>query len=69
MKPCPQRLPNGPKSNRPKAEPPSSNKETDMWLTFYFLVWPAISALILALLCVTLWRDIRAARHSGESMI
>ncbi|ASC65506.1 Uncharacterised protein [Achromobacter denitrificans] len=40
-----------------------------MWLTLYFLVWPAISALILALLCVTLWQDIRAARRSGKSMI
>ncbi|MDH1301704.1 MULTISPECIES: putative transporter small subunit [Achromobacter] len=40
-----------------------------MWLTFYFLVWPAISALILALLCVTLWQDIRAARRSGKAMV
>lgn len=40
-----------------------------MWLTLYFLVWPAISAAILAILCVTLWRDIRAARRSGKSMI
>ncbi|WP_225588878.1 MULTISPECIES: putative transporter small subunit [unclassified Achromobacter] len=40
-----------------------------MWLTFYFLVWPGISALILALLCVTLWRDIRAARRSGKAMV
>ncbi|WP_242702601.1 MULTISPECIES: putative transporter small subunit [Achromobacter] len=40
-----------------------------MWLTFYFLVWPAISALILALLCATLWQDMRAARRSGKSMV
>lgn len=40
-----------------------------MWLTFYFLLWPAISALILALLCVTLWQDIRAARRSGKAMV
>lgn len=40
-----------------------------MWLTAYFLIWPAISAAILAILCVTLWRDISAARQSGKSMI
>ncbi|EHK63006.1 putative transporter small subunit [Achromobacter arsenitoxydans] len=40
-----------------------------MWLTTYFLIWPAISAAILAILCVTLWRDIRAARRSGKSMV
>ncbi|MGE8686466.1 MAG: putative transporter small subunit [Achromobacter sp.] len=40
-----------------------------MWLTLYFLVWPAISAFILTLLCVTLWRDIRAAKRSGKAMI
>lgn len=40
-----------------------------MWLTLYFLVWPAISAAILAILCVTLWRDIRVARRSGKSMV
>lgn len=40
-----------------------------MWLTLYFLVWPAISALILALLCVTLCQDIRAAKRSGKALI
>lgn len=40
-----------------------------MLLTAYFLIWPAISATILALLCVTLWKDIRAARRNGQSMI
>lgn len=40
-----------------------------MLLTAYFLIWPAISAAILAILCVTLWRDIRAARRDGQSMI
>lgn len=40
-----------------------------MWLTAYFLTWPAISAAILAILCVTLWRDISAAKQSGKSMI
>lgn len=40
-----------------------------MLLTAYFLIWPAISAAILALLCVTLWKDIRAARRNGQSMV
>ena len=40
-----------------------------MWLTAYFLIWPAISTAILAILCVTLWRDISAAKQSGKSMI
>lgn len=38
-------------------------------LTFYFLVWPVISAGILALLVVSLVRDLRAARKDGSSMI
>ncbi len=38
-------------------------------LTFYFLVWPAISFVILAVLIVALRRDIRAARKSGDAMI
>lgn len=40
-----------------------------MWLTAYFLIWPAISAAILVLLCVTLWKDVRLARKSGTSMV
>jgi len=40
-----------------------------MWLTAYFLIWPAISAAILAILCVTLCKDISAAKQSGKSMI
>lgn len=40
-----------------------------MLLTAYFLIWPVISAAILALLCVTLWKDIRAAKRTGQAMI
>ncbi len=40
-----------------------------MWLTAYFLIWPLISAAILALLCTTLWRDVRTAKRSGTSMV
>lgn len=38
-------------------------------LTFYFLVWPVISFVILAILIVALRRDLRAARESGDAMI
>ena len=40
-----------------------------MWLTFYILIWPAISAVILGILLVALWRDVRAAKRSGKPMI
>ncbi|WP_220805524.1 putative transporter small subunit [Achromobacter sp. UMC46] len=40
-----------------------------MWLTTYFLIWPVISAAILTLLCVTLWKDVRVAKQSGKSMV
>ncbi|MDD1979661.1 MULTISPECIES: putative transporter small subunit [Pseudomonas] len=40
-----------------------------MWLTLYFLAWPAISLVVLLVLLVTLWRDLRAARKSGQAMI
>lgn len=38
-------------------------------LTFYFLVWPVISALVLLVLIVSLVRDIAQARKTGESMV
>jgi len=38
-------------------------------LTFYILIWPVISAGVLALLVVALIRDIRAARRGGQEMI
>lgn len=40
-----------------------------MMLTFYFLIWPAISFVILAILIVALRRDLREARKTGKSMI
>ncbi len=40
-----------------------------MWLTFYVLVWPVISAFILLLLVGNLARDLINARKSGKSMI
>lgn len=38
-------------------------------LTFYILVWPVLSAGVLAVLIVALIRDMRAARRDGQSMI
>lgn len=38
-------------------------------MTFYFLVWPVLSAIILILLLGNLVRDWRNARKTGESMI
>lgn len=40
-----------------------------MLLTIYILIWPVISAAILVLLAVALWRDLRAARKSGKAMV
>ena len=38
-------------------------------MTLYILVWPAMSAAILALLVFALVRDIRAAHQNGDSMV
>jgi len=38
-------------------------------LSAYILIWPFISAGILVMLIVSLIRDLRAARRSGEEMI
>ncbi|WP_236844253.1 putative transporter small subunit [Bordetella sp. 02P26C-1] len=40
-----------------------------MLLTLYILVWPVISAAILAILLVALRRDVKRAKETGESMI
>jgi len=42
---------------------------SSFWLTFYILVWPVISAGILALLVVSLIRDWRKAKKSGQGMV
>lgn len=39
------------------------------WIPIYILVWPVISAGVLALLVVSLILDIRRARKLGEKMI
>lgn len=42
---------------------------TAVLLTSYFLIWPVISAGVLALLIIALVRDARNARRSGADMI
>lgn len=39
------------------------------WLPLYILIWPVISAGVLLLLIVSLIRDIKSARKTGEDMI
>lgn len=38
-------------------------------LTLYILVWPVISAAVLVVLLVSLFKDMRAARRNGKSML
>jgi hypothetical protein len=38
-------------------------------LTFYVLVWPVLSALVMAGLVWGVWRDVRAAKRSGEELV
>ncbi|PVY62381.1 putative transporter small subunit [Pusillimonas noertemannii] len=38
-------------------------------LSAYILIWPVISAAVLAMLIVALIRDMREARRKGEEMI
>lgn len=38
-------------------------------LTFYILIWPVLSAGVLAVLIFALIRDLRAARREGQEMI
>lgn len=35
----------------------------------YILVWPVISAGVLALLVISLWRDIQRARKQGKELL
>ncbi|WP_394342521.1 putative transporter small subunit [Pollutimonas thiosulfatoxidans] len=42
---------------------------SSIWLTFYILVWPVLSAAVLLVLIVALVRDMRAASKEGETMV
>ncbi|HRO58575.1 MAG TPA: putative transporter small subunit [Burkholderiaceae bacterium] len=41
----------------------------ELMLSAYILVWPAIAALILVMLVVSVIRDYRAAKETGEDMV
>lgn len=38
-------------------------------LTLYVLMWPVMSALVLAALILGVWRDIRKAKRQGEHLV
>jgi len=38
-------------------------------LTAYVLIWPTLAALVLALLCTALARDIREAKRNGTDLV
>lgn len=38
-------------------------------LTLYVLIWPAIAAVVLVVLSVSLVKDLRAARRQGKKMV
>lgn len=40
-----------------------------LFLSLYILVWPVMSAIILAVLIVAVNRDYRAARRTGQDVV
>lgn len=38
-------------------------------LTVYILIWPAIVAVILGVICVTFYKEWRAAKEEGRDII
>lgn len=38
-------------------------------LTFYVLIWPAIVAIVLVVICVGFYRELRAAKRQGRDII
>lgn len=38
-------------------------------LTFYVLVWPVLSALVLVMLARCVWKDMREAKRDGEQLV
>ena len=38
-------------------------------LTFYVLVWPAIVAVVLTVICVGFYRELRTSRRKGRDII
>lgn len=39
------------------------------WLSFYVLIWPIITVGVLAVLSVGVFKDVRKAQLSGESLV
>jgi hypothetical protein len=39
------------------------------WLSFYVLIWPIITVGVLAVLSVGVFKDVRQAHLSGESLV
>lgn len=38
-------------------------------LTFYVLIWPAMAAVVLAVLTHGVWKDLRRAQRRGEQLV
>lgn len=38
-------------------------------LTFYVLIWPALVAIILTVICVGFIRELRAAKREGRKIV
>ncbi len=38
-------------------------------LTFYVLIWPALVAIILTVICVGFFRELRTAKREGRKII
>lgn len=38
-------------------------------LTFYILIWPAISAVVLAVIVTTFTRELRQAKEEGRKVV
>lgn len=41
----------------------------NLGLTLYVLIWPVMAAMVLLVLCVSLFRDLRAAAKSGKDLV
>ena len=59
----------------PSALPMKSSKASDkqkrneQMLTFYILIWPAISAVVLAVIVIAFLRELRQAKKEGRKLV
>jgi hypothetical protein len=42
---------------------------SSFYLTIYVLIWPVIAAIVMAVLCVSLFRDVRKAKREGKDLV